>query len=1134
MAASLCLTSRIPIVLYWGPGFTVLYNDPYISFLGENKHPKVLGRPGRECWSEIWPTIGPMLESVRLTAEATWSEDLLMFFARRLPLEEVYVRFSFGPVLAADGVRVDGIFCPCTETTEQVVSARRMSILGKLGMRPWEAQTVRAACEEAARVLAENPQDIPFAAVYLLDGGGLEARLAAEVHLPNPLDSVPPRVSLSGSNGDWPFSRVAATRRAEELSDLQTLGRFTGPLWPERVERALVLPLLAPGHEKLSGLMIAGVSPRRVLDAAYREFFDLVAGHVAAAITNAQAYEEERERVEALARLDRAKTAFFSNISHEFRTPLTLILGPAEQLLGGTLGETTELQRAHLTTLRNNAMRLERLVNALLDFARVEAGRIEAHYEPLDLGLLTRDLASTFCSAVHRAGLLFIVNCPSLDEPVYVDRDMWEKIVLNLLSNALKFTFKGFIEVSLAAAGAEVTLCVRDSGVGIPKEELPRLFDRFHRVQGARARTQEGSGIGLALVQELVKLHGGTIRVESEPGAGSLFTVVLPKGAAHLPKERVGASPAPVPTALAAAPFVEEALSWLPEGNAPATVESPLDATVVAEAQPFYAPGSERILVVDDNSDMRDYLRRLLEPHWRVGAAHDGAEALAAAKAEPPDLVIADVMMPGLNGFELLAALRAEPRTMTVPVVLLSARAGEEAHVEGMNAGADDYVVKPFGARELLARVKARLDIARVRREAEEKLERTVAERTRELQQANMALLRDMEERKKLQEQLLQAQKMESIGVLAGGIAHDFNNILNIIQAYGFLLRDAGAQDDKAREGLTVIQKTVQRGSALVQQLLTLGRRSSAELEPVNANALVEGLMALMRQAFPKTIELSSFFEADLPPILADRNQIEQALLNLGVNARDAMPQGGELNFKTRTVDGKALQRLGGKVGERYVSIEVRDSGAGMEEEVRNRIFEPFFTTKDKGQGTGLGLSVVYGIVKSHHGLIEVESQPGAGSAFRLYFPAAPAGEPAEEAAAKGKGEAAKASPVRAAVLIVEDERIMLQVLETILSERGHRVFKAYDGEMALDLYRQHKDEIEVVLLDMGLPKLGGREVLQRLRGESPDLKIVITSGYLEPESRLQIDWSGVRFLHKPYMLDEVVKTIQSLVEKPS
>jgi signal transduction histidine kinase len=336
-------------------------------------------------------------------------------------------------------------------------------------------------------------------------------------------------------------------------------------------------------------------------------------------------------------------------------------------------------------------------------------------YEPTDLGGYTAELASAFRSLVERAGLRFVVEGQRAE--AFVDRDMWEKIVFNLLSNAFKHTFEGEIRVAVRDAGARVELAVSDTGVGIAAGDRPHIFERFHRIAHARARTHEGTGIGLALVAELVKLHGGSIEVSSEVDRGSTFVLSLPKGSSHLPAERIGGTRSLRSTALGPTPYVEEARRWmLDEGGAGLTAE-PLPP--VAMEVP-----SAHILLADDNADMREYVRQLLGRHWSVEAVADGAAALAVARARPPDLVVADVMMPGLDGFELLRALRAEARTRTVPVVLLSARAGEESRVEGLDAGADDYLIKPFSARELVARVNAHLKLATARRQFAVALER--------------------------------------------------------------------------------------------------------------------------------------------------------------------------------------------------------------------------------------------------------------------------------------------------------------------------------------------------------------------------------------------------------------------------
>ena len=434
---------------------------------------------------------------------------------------------------------------------------------------------------------------------------------------------------------------------------------------------------------------------------------------------NQRALEVERRRVEALAEIDRAKTQFFANISHEFRTPLTLMLGPLEDMKRDSAGAVAPSPHyPQVDLVHRNGLRLLKLVNTLLDFSRIEAGRVQAVYEATDLAQLTAHLASEFRSAIEKAGLTLVVNCLPLTEPVYVDREMWEKIVLNLLSNAFKFTFEGTIAVSLTQEDGRFELAVTDTGTGIPADELPRLFERFHRVEGAKGRTYEGSGIGLALVQELTRLHGGSVIVESEYGKGSTFRVSIFAGTSHLPQQQIGGMRTQASTGLGAQPFVEEALRWLPGEVQNAIIDDALPADQRA------IPEAERplILLADDNADMREHLARLLSAHYRIEAVADGEAALRAAARRMPSLVLSDVMMPRMDGIGLLSRLRAEPRTAAVPVILLSARAGEEAKVEGLGVGADDYLIKPFSARELLARVDAHLKIARVRGEAMEGL----------------------------------------------------------------------------------------------------------------------------------------------------------------------------------------------------------------------------------------------------------------------------------------------------------------------------------------------------------------------------------------------------------------------------
>src|SRR3984893_3659217 len=728
-AVSICLNSRVPIALWLGPELRLIYNDAYIPFLGETKHPAMLGAPGREAWGEIWAAIEPMHDEVA-AGRATSVEDVQLFFTRRLPREEVYVSWGYSPILAADGVTIEGTFDACTETTAKVVGKRRLATLRDLGARSTEQRSAEGACRDAAEVLRANPLDIPFAAIYLLDEEGMSARRVAGTRLDNGSTGFPeshPVIHGSLVSEQWPLSRVAETSRSCQISDLPgTVGIFPAGPWPDPVETAFVLPLAAQTQPRPAGFLIAGVSPRRILDLDYRTFLDLVAGHIATSIADARAFEAERKRAEALAEIDRAKTNFFSNVSHEFRTPLTLMMNPIEEILADPPSRLASEHRSLLHVAHRNSLRLLRLVNTLLDFSRVEAGRIQANYEPVDLATLTADLASNFRSACERAGLALDVRCPSLGQPVYVDREMWEKVGLKLISNAFKFTWAGRIEVAVHADDADAVLVVKDSGVGIPEAELPRVFERFHRVEGQHGRTYEGTGIGLALVQELVHLHRGKIRVESKAGHGTTFTVTVAFGRDHLPADRVQGSRPLASTAIGADAFVEEGLRWLPSAQGSDISETMGDAlgsqtdVVPAEGQ------RSRVLIVDDNADMREHLIRLLAKWWDVEAASDGLAALEAARQNIPDLVLADLMMPRLDGIGLLPALRSDPKLSDILVILLSARAGEEARIEGLNVGADDYLVKPFSARELVARVRSHLSMPRRLRESEARLQAAV------------------------------------------------------------------------------------------------------------------------------------------------------------------------------------------------------------------------------------------------------------------------------------------------------------------------------------------------------------------------------------------------------------------------
>ena len=733
-AVQTVLRSRFSMWMAWGPELTFFCNDAYRHDTLADKYPWALGRPASEAWSEVWPFVESRITAV-LAGGSTWDERLQLFLERSGYVEETYHTFSYSPLVDDEG-DVQGILCVVSEVTEQVVSERRMSTLRDLGIRFSTADSVAAAVRAGCDHLAGNPESLPWVAAYLFDDDG-DASLAGTAGITPGHAAAPIGIAADDPDPVWPIDRLAPGEHVtidgvdERFPDLPT------GAWEVPPEKAVLVPLPRPLYDTPYGFLVLGANRHRPVDESFFDFADLIAGHFAAAITDARAMEQEKERSEALSRLDQAKSDFLANVSHELRTPLTLLLGPAEDALADEQHPLDETQRRRLEVIARNGGRMLGLVNTLLDFSRLEAVRDTSTFQPTDLLRYTAELTSMFESAVERAGLALTVG-GDLDGEVYVDRSHWAKIVLNLLSNAFKFTFEGSVEVTVTREGGRAVLRVADTGTGIPEVELSRLFERFHRVRGALSRSMEGSGIGLALVAQLAQLHDGEVTVDSRVGEGSTFTVSIPLGRDHLPADQVvdeadeASERLPAPTVGPARTILEETVRWLDTGAV--TPPPPVD-----DPRPV-------VLVVDDNLDMRSYVADLLVDDYRVLTAKDGVEALEMlAGALPVDLVITDVMMPRLDGFGLLARMKGEPQLAAIPVVMLSARAGEDGLAEGLDAGADDYLVKPFAARELLARVRVQVRILQLQRAAADAERRTVAREIAIADELQHSLLPDVE-----------------------------------------------------------------------------------------------------------------------------------------------------------------------------------------------------------------------------------------------------------------------------------------------------------------------------------------------------------------------------------------------------
>jgi signal transduction histidine kinase len=729
--------------------------------------------------------------------------------------------------------------------------------------------------------------------------------------------------------------------------------------------------------------------------------------------------EDARDELE---RMDQAKSRFTANIHHELRTPLTLMLAPLEAMRGGDFGEIPATLQRTLGTMQANGLRLLKLINNLLDLAKVESQQLEVTRRAVELGRLVRDVVEGARPMAARKGLALEMEGFEALPVVHVDPDAMEKVLVNLIGNALKFTERGGITVGAEAVEeGGVHLEVRDTGIGMPREELGRIFDRFAQVDASATRTHEGTGIGLSLVQELVALHGGRAWAESDgPGRGTTMHVVLPQGESDTEDdEEVLLGDGDGRALSAAHSFRALASEMALELEAPAGGRfTELERTVERwegargavgselEGLPEHPPGTPEVVVAEDNLEMRRLLAFLIGREFRVRPVRNGREALEAVRERAPALVVTDVMMPEMSGTELCGALKADPETRSVPVMLVTSKAEREMKIEGLELGAEDYVTKPFHPRELLARVRS---LVRIRQLQEE-----VAERNASLEQSNRELERSLRELREAEVQLVQAERLAAVGELSAGVAHEVNNPLNfarnalttlrayvedlrgIVERLGeldFSDRDRllgqlealrrekealalGDMADELSELIEIVMQGLDRTVRLVADMRDFAAPHRGERALVDVGAGLRSTLELLGHRLREAgAELEVELPAKLPPVAGDPGALNQVFLNLLKNAAEALEEeGGRIRVVAAAEEGQVV-------------VRIQDGGPGLDSEARARLFEPFFTTKKAGKGTGLGLSISRRIVEGHGGTIEVASQAGEGTCVTVRLP---------------------------------------------------------------------------------------------------------------------------------------------------
>ncbi|MEK7702886.1 MAG: ATP-binding protein [Nitrospirota bacterium] len=663
--------------------------------------------------------------------------------------------------------------------------------------------------------------------------------------------------------------------------------------------------------------------------------------------------------------LDQLKSRFFANISHEFRTPITLLMGPTEMMLKRELGAITENQEKYLRTIYTHASRLLRLINTLLNLSKVDASETKLLLQRGNFVKLVREIVYSIIPSTEKKGLrLSFSGDETIPEFLY-DPDKMEDVLFNLLSNALKFTERGEICVSCEMQWDNVLVKISDTGIGIPKESIQKLFDRFFQVDTAASRVGAGTGIGLSLVKEWVDIHKGRIWVESEEGIGTTFFFTIPM--------RIGEIVGRGDVERCRSPDRQFASVFL-EGQMGLTLVEEIDAW---KAIPI-REGADTILLVDDSADMLHYLSDQLKSEYNLLLARDGAEGVDRARTERPDLIISDIMMPVKDGYQLCTALKSDPQTAMIPIIFLTAKGTLSDKIEGLEQGADDYLTKPFNKEELRARVCSLLQKMRLQKE--------VLEKNKELGEA-------LEKLRRIGRDLAHSEKMEALGLLTAGVAHEIRNPICFAKASLAVLQDRFYKIKGEIEGwkmsvdersdtfnemalsLGIIKDGILRSEAIVNNL-TLFAQKEDLFESLNLSNCLNTALELTQHEWSPRIEIHCDY-GDTVLVEGSVSQINQALLNVLQNAIYAILGEGEIFIQMYSK------------GQEIV-LTIRDTGSGIDECNLPRVFEPFFTTKAVGKGAGLGLAITYKIiVETHHGKIDIKSREGEGTEVSITLPIA-------------------------------------------------------------------------------------------------------------------------------------------------
>ncbi len=984
---SLVLSNRFPMLLWWGKDYICIYNDAYIPILGA-KHPWGLGKPVRVCWSEIWSTLKPLIDRPFNGGEATWLDDLTLEITRHGFPEETHFTVAYSPVPDDEAPNnIGGVLATVTETTDKVVGERRLNLLRDLGAVVTDSKTKEDVCAIIAKVVGNSPYDVPFSMFYLADEQRKNLQLISSAGIRVGEAISPVIVGLDKERGQLlPYTKVFQGGRMEVVGNLSRKFKYIPDYpWSDPAHTVAVIPIPSTKRENNVGVIVAGISSRLPLNTSYKSFFELLASQVAGVIANATALEEERKRIQALEQIDKAKTVFFSNISHEFRTPLTLMLSPLEEFLAQKGSKLRPAEKENLETTHRNALRLLKLVNSLLDFSRIESGRQQANYVRVDIAELTKNLVANFRSVIEKAGLKLTVKTSPVKQAVFVDTQMWEKIVFNLLSNAFKYTLSGSIKVELKEDDGSVKLMVKDTGVGIPEHELPNLFKRFHRIQHMGGRTFEGTGIGLSLTKELVNLHKGEIIVESTLNKGTTFTINIPTGKKHLSNtlistvsHRNGQTEA---NGNVHDTFIDEAETLLEassrvsrrasSGHAITVMATDITEETIARRKVEksekelreLANAMPQLVWIADSRGNITYFNDRIHEFSGVSRKADGTWAWEGVVHEEDFEGTRQAWENALKqgtGFEQENRMRMKDGTYKWYL----SRGYPQKNENG-------EVICWYGTSTYIHDQKM----------FEEILEQKVVERTEEVRQSNLELERMNKE-------------LESFSYVA---SHDLQEPLRKIQTFSARIAEKETLTDSGKDYFKRIQSAANRMQKLIQDLLAFSRVTTGEqnFERVRLADIVDDVV---KEYSDKLQEKNATVETrELGEVYAIAFQFRQLMLNLISNSikfsRPDLPL--KIIVESKTEMGSEIVASNARIHHRlvpdtlYFHITFADNGIGFEPQFNERVFEVFqrLHGNDKYSGTGIGLSIVKKIVENHNGVIAASGELNNGARFDIYIP---------------------------------------------------------------------------------------------------------------------------------------------------